>query len=165
MLVADAARRFSSRIVLGAGALVLAGGMLGACSSSSSGSSSGNVLLVGDYHGKAGKYTSIQDAVNAAKSGDWILIAPGDYHEQDDYTTTSPDPAEGAMGGVYITTPNLHLRGIDRNTVVVDGTKPGSSQCSADPAAQSTGPTGPTASPSAATGSWCGRPTTSASRT
>ena len=36
----------------------------------------------------------------------------------------------GRLGGVYITTPDLHLRGMDRNTVVVDGTKPGSSQCS-----------------------------------
>ena len=46
------------------------------------------------------------------------------------------------MGGVYITTPNLHLRGMNRNTVVVDGTKPGAPQCSANPADQEYGPNG-----------------------
>ena len=40
---------------------------------------SAKVLLVGSYHGIKGKYTSIQAAVNAAKSGDWILVGPGDY--------------------------------------------------------------------------------------
>ena len=37
------------------------------------------VLRVGTYHGIRGQYTSIQAAVDAAKPGDWILIAPGDY--------------------------------------------------------------------------------------
>ena len=35
-----------------------------------------------------------------------------------------------------MTTPGLHLRGMDRNAVIVDGTLPGSSRCSAEPADQ-----------------------------
>ena len=101
-----------------------------ACSSSksNSGSSSGaHVLLVGTFAGKAGQYKSIQSAVDAAKSGDWILVAPGDYKEQYDHTVP---PTDHQLGAVYITTPNLHLRGMDRNKVVVDGTLPGTPACS-----------------------------------
>src|SRR5437588_694711 len=91
------------------------------------------VLLVGSYHGSAGQYTSIQSAVDAAHPGDWILVGPGDYHENG-----SLDPLHPA--GVLITTPGIHLRGMDRNGVVVDGTLPGGAQpCSADPALQVTG--------------------------
>jgi hypothetical protein len=76
----------------------------------------------------AGQYTSIQTAVNAAVAGDWILVAPGDYHEKADTTA-----------GVHITTPNLHLRGMDRNGVVVDGTKStATTQCSSAVADQDT---------------------------
>ncbi len=49
-------------------------------------------------------FTSIQDAVDHAAAGDWVLVDAGTY-----------------PGAVYITTPNLHLRGMDRNGVVVDG--------------------------------------------
>lgn len=101
------------------------------------------VLTVGTYHGHPGMYTSIQAAVNAAQRGDWILVGPGDYHETADAGWPQGDPSAGDMGGVYITTSDLHLRGMNRNTVVVDGTLPGSSQCSSDPAAQNFGPTGP----------------------
>jgi len=95
------------------------------------------VLLVGTFNGKAGPYHTIQSAVSAAKTGDWILIAPGDYHEQYDYTV----PVGGkTLGGVYITTPDLHVRGMDRNKVVVDGTKPGAPQCSTAAGDQQYGP-------------------------
>ena len=47
------------------------------------------MLLVGTFQGKAGQYKSIQAAVNAAHAGDWILVAPGDYHETDDLSTES----------------------------------------------------------------------------
>src|SRR5215472_10935963 len=113
-------------------------GGLAACGSSSStskgsSSTSGHVLLVGTFHGHAGKYHSIQDAVNAAQSGDWILVAPGDYHETAD--ESQPPPAADVLGGVLITKPGLHLRGMDRSGVIVDGTKAGApSACSADPA-------------------------------
>src|SRR5436305_13898859 len=82
------------------------------------------VLRVGTWKGRAGDYTSIQDAVDAAHPGDWILIAPGDYHEQADHRGARPATEPGA--GVMIRTPNIHLRGLDRNAVIVDGTKPGS---------------------------------------
>jgi len=47
---------------------------------------------------------SIQNAVNVAQPGDLILIDPGVYTEE-----------------VTITTPDIVLRGRDRNTVFVDG--------------------------------------------
>jgi|SRR5579884_535018 len=98
------------------------------------------VLLVGSYHGIKGKYRTIQAAVNAAKPGDWILIGPGDYK-----TTSSRAPSGAAdhPAGVLITKPNLKLRGMNRNTVIVDGTKPGSARCSNSPSAQNFGPSGP----------------------
>jgi hypothetical protein len=115
--------------------------VVAACGSSSQKPSKavGKVLLVGTYHGHAGKYRSIQAAVNAASPGDWILVAPGDYHEAADLTNPPASFDHGDFGGVYITKANLHLRGMDRSSVVVDGTKAGSSRCSADPSAQQLG--------------------------
>ena len=49
-------------------------------------------------------YLTIQKAVNAAKPCDWILIAPGVYR-----------------GSVTISKARIHLRGLNRNTVIVDG--------------------------------------------
>jgi hypothetical protein len=91
------------------------------------------VLLVGSFHGKAGQFSSIQAAVNAARPGDWILIGPGDYHEQG-----------SNVAGVLVATPDIHIRGMDRNRVIVDGTnaKPGARPCSSDPAVQNFGPGG-----------------------
>jgi len=51
-----------------------------------------------------GHVRSLQAAVAEARPCDWILIAPGVY-----------------PGPVTIRTPALHLRGLDRNRVVVDG--------------------------------------------
>ena len=100
------------------------------------------VLLVGSYHGTTGHYRTIQAAVNAAHPGDWILVGPGDYHENADETGPHGNPATGAMGGVYITKPGITLRGMNRNTVIVDGTKPGSAPCSSQPSAQDYGRAG-----------------------
>ncbi len=89
-------------------------------------------LLVGTWHGRRGRFRSIQAAVNAARPGDWILIAPGDYHE-------SPT----ASVGVHIATPNLHLVGLNRNTVVVDGDRPGAPlACDPAPRWRNLGPGG-----------------------
>lgn len=49
-------------------------------------------------------YPTIQAAVDAAWSGDLILVAPGVYHE-----------------AVAVRTPNLTIRGTDRNATVLDG--------------------------------------------
>lgn len=86
------------------------------------------VLQVGTYHGQKGAYSTVQSGVNAAAPDDWILIAPGDYHEQGN-----------PQAGVFVTTPGIHLRRMDHTGVVVDGTLPGSSPCSAAAAAQNFG--------------------------
>lgn len=49
-------------------------------------------------------YGSIQRAVHAARAGDWILIDRGVYD-----------------GSVLIRTSHLHLRGLNRNGVILDG--------------------------------------------
>jgi pectin methylesterase-like acyl-CoA thioesterase len=49
-------------------------------------------------------YPTIQAGVDAARSGDLVFIAPGVYHET-----------------VVVRTPNLTIRGEDRNTTVLDG--------------------------------------------
>ena len=49
-------------------------------------------------------YPTIQGAVDAAVEGDLILIAPGTYTE-----------------AVQVTTNNIIIRGLDRNTVILDG--------------------------------------------
>ncbi len=84
--------------------------------------------------------------MDAAQPGDWILIGPGDYHETADMTGTisSTRADEGGFGGVYVTKANLHIRGMNRSTVVVDGTKAGSAgPCSSAPSAQNFGALGP----------------------
>jgi hypothetical protein len=49
-------------------------------------------------------YPTIQGAVNAASPGDWVLIEPGKYDES-----------------VLVETPGLKIRGMDRNSVILDG--------------------------------------------
>ena len=93
------------------------------------GAQSPRVLRVGSWRGSAGEFTSIQAAVNAARPGDWVLVAPGDYHETG--STGGRHPA-----GVYVTTRNLHIRGLDRNAVIVDGTRPHAAPCASDAASQ-----------------------------
>jgi hypothetical protein len=98
---------------------------------------SASVLRVGTYKGIRGRYSSIQAAVDAAKPGDWVLVGPGDHK-----TTTSQAPKDGPdfPADVLITVPRLRLRGMNRNTVIVDGTKPGSPSCSNKEADQNFGP-------------------------
>jgi hypothetical protein len=50
------------------------------------------------------EYETIQAGVNAASSGDLVLVAPGTYPEQ-----------------VVVSTPGVTIRGRDRNRVVLDG--------------------------------------------
>ena len=122
----------SSRLV------AVAGAILAACFAvvpiAGRAASGPSVLLVGTYKGVAGQYTTIQAAADAAQPGDWILVAPGDYHEQSDRENASW-PA-----GVWIDTPGVHLRGMDRNAVIVDGTLPSAkTPCSSDPKDQDLG--------------------------
>lgn len=49
-------------------------------------------------------YPTVQAAVDAAGPGDLVLIGPGTYRE-----------------AVEVTTPGLVIRGVDRNTVILDG--------------------------------------------
>src|SRR5215470_12805433 len=73
-----------------------------------------------------GHYTTIAKAVSRAHGGDWILVWPGVYHEK-----ATPE------AGVLITTPDLHLRGLDRNLVIVDGSNGAAdTPCPSDPAVQ-----------------------------
>ena len=98
------------------------------------------VLRVGRYHGIAGQYATLHAAVKAARRGDWILVAPGDYKTRPSWIT-SPKGHPDFPAGVLITTPDLHIRGMNRNTVIVDGTRPGSARCSRAGSAQNLGST------------------------
>src|SRR6516165_5016108 len=126
--------RRGMRMVSASGAVALGCGALLALTASPGGAAtdswSPKVLQVGTFHGKAGQFTTIQAAVNAARPGDWILVGPGDYHENADHTGPFGNPGVGAMGGVYITKSGITLRGMNRKTVIVDGTKKGSAPCS-----------------------------------
>ena len=95
------------------------------------------VWTVGTWQGNAGRFSTIQAAVDAASPGDWIAIAPGDYKERGDYSTHKPASMVGA--GVWIDKPNLHLLGMSRDGVVVDGTKSGPT-CSSAATDQDRGP-------------------------
>lgn len=57
-------------------------------------------------------YRTVQGAVDAASSGDWILVYPGVYHEKS---------AQWPTAGVWIDKPDLHIRGLDRDRVIIDG--------------------------------------------
>ncbi|HEY6398275.1 MAG TPA: hypothetical protein VIX82_12555 [Solirubrobacteraceae bacterium] len=95
------------------------------------------VLLVGTYHGIHGQFKSIQAAVNAAHPGDWILIGPGDYKTKGSH---APKGAATRPAAVLITKPGIYLRGMNRNTVIIDGTKAGPA-CNRRLADQNFGPT------------------------
>jgi hypothetical protein len=98
---------------------------------------SGRVLRVGTFKGIRGQFTSIQAAVDAARAGDWILVGPGDYKE---HTGRAPKGHSDVPAGVLMTTPGVYLRGMDRNKVIVDGTRPGSQPCSRKASDQEFGP-------------------------
>ncbi len=88
------------------------------------------VLYVGHWPSVHYAYRTIQAAVNVARPGDRVLIAAGDYHES---------PSSGV--GVRVRTRDITVEGVDRNTVIVDGTKPGAaSPCDPDPRFQNFGP-------------------------
>jgi hypothetical protein len=117
--------------------------LLGAALALIAAPASGHVLRVGTFKHKKGQYKSIQAAVDAAKPGDWILVAPGDWHERADHRAKRGPQADDAPAGVIIATAHLHLRGMNRSKTIVDGTLPGHGPaCSADKARQDFGPLG-----------------------
>jgi hypothetical protein len=59
-------------------------------------------------------YRTVQGAVDAARPSEWILIYPGVYHE---------NSRQWPSAGVWIQKPGLHIRGLDRNRVIIDGSK------------------------------------------
>ena len=97
---------------------------------------SAKVLRVGTFNGIPGRFHTINKALAKANPGDWILIAPGDYKEP---TTTSPAPNK-AGAAVLVEQAGIHIRGMDRNAVVLDGTKPGAPRCSSAASDQNLGP-------------------------
>ena len=75
-------------------------------------------------------FSTVQSAVDAASPGDWILIWPGVYHEKSTQWPTA---------GVWIQKPGLHIRGLDRNGVIIDGSNGTASKpCPSSPALQDT---------------------------
>jgi len=91
------------------------------------------VLRVGSFNGVSGNFERIQAAVDAAEPGDWVLIGPGVYHPS----------AKGGRAGVFVDKPDIHIRGMDRNRVIVDGSLPGAGvACPSDPEFQDFGPKG-----------------------
>jgi hypothetical protein len=82
-----------------------------------------HVLRVGTYHGRRGGFKTIQGAVDAAHKGDWILVAPGDYHERGDHINPPKAGSDVPPSGVLVRTPDLHIRGMSRNRFILDCTK------------------------------------------
>jgi hypothetical protein len=101
-------------------------------------SAGARVLRVGTYKGIRGQFKTIQAAVDAARPGDWILVGPGDYKTS---KVRAPKGHSEVPAGILMTRSHVYLRGMNRNKVVVDGTKPGSSVCSRSQGAQNFGPT------------------------
>jgi hypothetical protein len=97
------------------------------------------VYRVGTFEGKKATLRSIQKAVDKAVAGDWILVGPGDYKETADRLPAGA-PSDEAGAGVLVEKPGVHIRGMSRNGVIIDGTKAGTPTCSSNPADQELGP-------------------------
>jgi hypothetical protein len=101
-------------------------------------SAAAKVIRVGTFEGKTSTLHSVQKAVEKAEPGDWILVGPGDYKETGDRVAAGASPGE-AGAGVLVEKPGIHIRGMDRNGVIIDGTKKGAPTCSASFADQELG--------------------------
>jgi hypothetical protein len=112
---------------------------IGMAALASAGPASARVLRVGKFEGKSGGFKTIQAAVEAASPGDWVLVAPGDYKETGDHLHAGSSPGD-AGAGVLVEKPGIHIRGMNRNGVMIDGTKKGTPACSSNPADQELGP-------------------------
>lgn len=138
------------RVLVAGGVCVLVAG--GVCVARAAPPAPAAVLRVGSYQGIPGQYSSIQAAVDAARPGDWVLIGPGDYHETGNRVPPGAVGDDTAGAAVLVTTPDIWIRGMDRNGVVLDGTNPAASQCSSATADQDLGPLGPGGAPTGRNG-------------
>jgi hypothetical protein len=123
-------RRISKLALVSAGACVM-------CMTMLTGAAGAKVLRVGTYKGIRGQFTTIQAAIDAARPGDWVLIGPGDYKTS---SYRAPKGHADVPAGILIDKPLVFVRGMNRNKVIVDGTKPGTPTCSSRPSAQNFGP-------------------------
>jgi hypothetical protein len=140
VLVAAKWPGMQSRTRAAAALAVVVTGVAAVLAASPASATGPRVLRVGTWHGIHGTYSSIQAAVDAASPGDWVLVGPGDWKERGDRTTHKPAKDEPG-DAVTVKVPGIHLRGMDRNKVVVDGTKPGAPACSSKRADQDFGTT------------------------
>jgi hypothetical protein len=99
-----------------------------------------HVLRVGKFNGGGGGYATIASAVAKAEPGDWILIGPGDYKEAGNTIPAGAKGDDRAGAAVLVRKPGVHIRGMNRNTVVIDGTKAGATKCGGGEAEQDFGP-------------------------
>jgi hypothetical protein len=152
---------------LGFAAAGLAGaGASGAGAQASTSSWPANVFAVGTFHGIPGNVTTREDvaaiqlAVNKAEAwatkpanearcggapcDSYVLLAPGDYKTVP--RAIEAPPSGQVPAGVLIDTPNVWLVGMNRNRVIIDGTKSGH-PCSTNPRDQVYGPSAYTSSP------------------
>ena len=117
-----------------------------------------NVFAVGTFHGIPGNVTTVENVASIQKAVDeaeawaarnrcgipaapcdtYVLLAPGDYKTV--ASAIEAPPAGQIPAGVLINTDNVWLVGVNRNSVIIDGTKSGPA-CSTDPADQVYGPT------------------------
>src|SRR5438270_6062180 len=97
----EAARRIAPAKLGPALVAVFVMALLGAWASAASATT---VRVVSTTKSGPNVYPTIQGAVDAAKSSDWVLIEPGKYDES-----------------VLVQTPGVHIRGMNRNTVLLDG--------------------------------------------
>lgn len=67
----------------------------------------------------------MQSAIDAARPGDWILVGPGDYRDPSNHTLVGALGDGEAGAQLLVTTPDIHIRGMNRNTVWLDGTHSG----------------------------------------
>src|SRR6476661_526454 len=85
--------------------------LAGSTADGATGKRHARVLLVGTFHHHRGKFKTIQAAVDKARKGDWILVAPGDYHERADHRAKRGAQPADAPAGVIIAKPGIHVRG------------------------------------------------------